>query len=176
MLSDKLNENSGKYQAAKTEALIGTYHGMTVGAPTVGSNACTLVNNQVNSPTYTGASAVTATLPPAVAGAKLVFSMAEDPRGGTAVLTFNCAGSDAWEAGCVVPTTSGNKITYDVSDAGETNLVYTPTNDAVNFLSFGSTIEFICEEDGLWYVHVSKLNSDIGVTNGAATGTLLFAS
>ena len=49
-------------------------------------------------------------------------------------------------------------------------------NDAVNFLSFGSTIEFICEEDGLWYVHVSKLNSDIGVTNGAATGTLLFAS
>ena len=63
-----------------------------------------------------------------------------------------------------------------MSVADETSLVFTPTNDAVNFLSFGSTIEFVCERDGYWYVNVRNYNSDIGVTNGAATGTLLFAS
>jgi hypothetical protein len=91
-------------------------------------------------------------------------------------LTFDCAGTDKWETGCVVPTTSSNKITYDTSAVDETSLVFTPTNDTVNFLSFGSTIEFVCERDGYWYVNVTKLNSDIGVTAGAATGTLLFAS
>ena len=63
-----------------------------------------------------------------------------------------------------------------MSAADETSLVYTPTNDAVNMLSFGSTIEFACERDGYWYVNVGTWQSDIGVTNGAATGTLLFAS
>ena len=176
MRSDKLNKNSSSYNEPLMAGTIGSFFGLSVGAPTVSTNACTLVVNQVNSPTYTGASAVTATLPAATAGAVCVFSMAEDPKGGTAALTFDCAGSDVLETGCVVPTTSGNKITYDVSVADETSLVFTPTNDAVNFLSFGSTIEFVCERDGYWYVNVTKLNSDIGVTNGAATGTLLFAS
>ena len=155
--------------------VFGSYHGLAVGAPTVSSNACTLVVDQINSPTYTGGAAVTATLPAAVAGATCVFSFAEDPRGGTAALTFNCAGSDAWETGSVVPTTSSNKMTYDVSTAGETALAFTPTNDSVNFLSYGSTIEFICINPGFWYVNVN-MRSDAGVTNGAATGTLLFAS
>ena len=176
MRSDKLNKNSRSYNEPLMAGTIGSFFGLSVGAPTVSTNACTLVVNQVNSPTYTGASAVTATLPAATAGAVCVFSMAEDPKGGTAALTFDCAGSDVLETGCVVPTTSGNKITYDVSVADETSLVFTPTNDAVNFLSFGSTIEFVCERDGYWYVNVRNYNSDIGVTNGAATGTLLFAS
>ena len=176
MRSDKLNKNSSSYNEPLMAGTIGSFFGLSVGAPTVSTNACTLVVNQVNSPTYTGASAVTATLPAATAGAVCVFSMAEDPKGGTAALTFDCAGSDVLETGCVVPTTSGNKITYDVSVADETSLVFTPTNDAVNFLSFGSTIEFVCERDGYWYVNVRNYNSDIGETNGAATGTLLFAS
>ena len=176
MRSDKLNKNSSSYKERVVSASIGSYFGLSVGAPTVSTNACTLVINQVNSPTYTGGSAVTATLPAAKAGGVCVFSMADDPRGGTAALTFDCAGDDVIETGCVVPTTSGNKITYDVSAADETSLVFTPTNDTVNFLSFGSTIEFVCERDGYWYVDVTKLNSDIGVTAGACTGTLLFAS
>ena len=176
MRSDKLNKNSSSYNEPLMAGTIGSFFGLSVGAPTVSTNACTLVVNQVNSPTYTGASAVTATLPAATAGAVCVFSMAEDPKGGTAALTFDCAGSDVLETGCVVPTTSGNKITYDVSVADETSLVFTPTNDAVNFLSFGSTIEFVCERDGYWYVNVRNYNSDIGVTNGAATGPLLFRS
>ena len=176
MISDRINKSSGKYQEAKVEGDIGSYHGLDVVAPTVGSNACTLQNNAINEPTYTGASAVTATMPPAIAGSKLVFNFTDDPRGGTAVLTFNCAGSDVWETGCVIPTTSSNKVTYDVSAAGETNLVFTPTNDSVNIYSHGSTIEFVCETDGKWYVQAGKWNPDAAVTNGAATGTMLFAS
>tara|TARA_X000001388_G_scaffold31891_1_gene22579 strand:- start:436 stop:963 length:528 start_codon:yes stop_codon:yes gene_type:complete len=175
MRSDKSNINSGAYRPAIKAGLVGSLHGLTVGAPTVSTNACTLVAQQVNSPTYTGASAVTATLPPATKDTVCVFSMADDPKGGTAALTFNCAGTDVWETGSVVPTTSGNKITYDVSDAGETNLVFTPTNNSVNFLSYGSLIEFVCEEAGKWYVNV-QMKSDAGVTDGAATGTLLFAA
>ena len=150
MRSDKLNKNSSAYKEGLMAGFLGSYFGLSVGAPSVSSNACTLVINQVNSPTYTGA--------------------AINP------LTFDCAGTDKWETGCVVPTTSSNKITYDTSAVDETSLVFTPTNDTVNFLSFGSTIEFVCERDGYWYVNVTKLNSDIGVTAGAATGTLLFAS
>ena len=176
MRADKLNKNSSLYEEGVIATSVGSYFGLSVGAPSVSGNACTLVINQINSPTYTGASAVTATLPAAKAGGVCVFSMADDPKGGTAILTFDCAGSDVIETGCVVPTTSSNLITYDVSAADETSLVYTPTNDAVNMLSFGSTIEFVCERDGYWYVSVGNWQSDIGVTNGAATGTLLFAS
>ena len=179
MRSDKLNPNSKLFNEGWARGFLGSYYGLSVGAPTVSSNACTLVINQVNSPTYTGASAVTATLPPAQAGGVCVFSMADDPAGGTAALTFDCSTTvqtDVWETGCVVPTASSNKITYDVSAANETNLVFTPSNDTLNFLSFGSTIEFVCERDGYWYVNVTRLNSDIGVTAGACTGTLVFAS
>ena len=176
MRSDKLNKNSSSYEEGVIAASVGSYFGLSVGAPSVSGNACTLVINQIISPTYTGASAVTATLPAAKAGGLCVFSMADDLKGGVAVLTFDCAGSDVIETGCVVPTTSSNKITYDVSAASETSLVFTPSNDTLNFLSFGAVIEFACERDGYWYVNVRNYNSDIGVTAGAATGTLLFAS
>ena len=89
MSSDKLNKNSSSYKERVVSASIGSYFGLSVGAPTVSTNACTLVINQVNSPTYTGGSAVTATLPAAKAGGVCVFSMAEDPAGGTAALTFD---------------------------------------------------------------------------------------
>ena len=176
MRSDKLNKNSSSYSEAHMAGTIGSYFGLSVGAPTVGSSACTLVINQVNSPVYTGGAALAAALPAAKAGNVCVFSFADDPAGGTGALTLNCAGTDKWETGCVVPTTSSNKITYDVSAASETSLVFTPSNDTLNFLSFGAVIEFACERDGYWYVNVRNYNSDIGVTAGAATGTLLFAA
>ena len=176
MLKDRINPNSGKYIEPFQEGTIGSYFGMTVGAPTVASNACTLVENQINSPVYTGAAALAAALPAAKAGARLVLNLADDSAGGTAALTINCAGSDVWEQGCVVPTTSSNKVTYDVSAKNETALALTPTNNTTNLFSFGSTIEFVCERDGYWYVQVGQIASDIGVTAGAATGTLLFAA
>jgi len=175
MRSDKQNKNSGRYEVAHVEGTIGSYHGLSVEAPTVSSNACTLVQGGINSPTYTGAAAVTATMPAAEVGSKLIFNFTDDPRGGTAILTFDCAGSDVWETGSVVPTSASNKITYDVSAADETSLVFTPTNDSVNLYGMGSTIEFVCENEGKWYIN-TKLQCDVGVTNGAATGTMLFAS
>jgi hypothetical protein len=77
MRSDKLNKNSSAYKEGLMAGFLGSYFGLSVGAPSVSSNACTLVINQVNSPTYTGAAALTATLPAAKAGEVCVFSMAE---------------------------------------------------------------------------------------------------
>ena len=176
MRSDKLNKNSSSYEEGVVAASVGSYVGLSVGAPSVSSNACTLVVNQINSPTYTGAAALTATLPAAKAGKVCIFSFADDPAGGTAALTIDCAGTDKFETGCVVPTTSSNLVTYDVSDADETSVVYTPANATTNFLSHGSTIEFVCDRDGYWYVGVGMINSDIGVTAGACAATLAFAS
>jgi hypothetical protein len=156
-------------------AILGDYTGLSVGTPSVGSNANTLVVNQVNLQTYTGAAALTSTLPAATAGAVVVLVITEDPAGGTATMTIDCAGSDAFRTGSCIPTTSSNKMAYDVSTAGETSIVFTPTNNTVNFLSYDSTFVFTCLDAGLWNVNVNA-KADIGVTAGAATGTLLFAS
>ena len=176
MRADKHNSSSGMYRKEHVEGTIGSYYGLSIEAPSVSSNACTLVVNAINTPAYTGAAALTATLPAANAGAVCVYNFKEDPRGGTATLTWDCAGSDVFETGCVIPTSSSNALTWDASVADETSLVFTPTNDSVNILSYGSTVEFVCERDGYWYVNIGHWNPDAGVTNGAATGTLAFAS
>ena len=157
-----------------SRALFGDYTGLTYSAPTVDTNATTLVKNNINAPVYTGGEELTATLPAANAGDVCVFLFAEDPKGGTAALTIDCAGTDAFVTGSAIPTTVSNKIKYDISTLGETSIKFTPTNDTVNFISFGSTIEFVCLTKGLWNVHV-RAQADIGVTDGAATGTLVFA-
>ena len=160
---------------ARGAALFGNYFGLSVGTPSVSSNANTMVANQVNLQTYTGAAALTSTLPAATVGDVCVIIITEDPAGGTATMTIDCAGTDAFETGSLIPSTSSNKITYDASTVGETSIVFTPTNDTVNFISYGSAFEFVCVNEGLWHVHVLP-QADIGVTAGAATGTLLFAS
>ena len=156
-------------------AILGDYTGLSVGTPSVGSNANTLVANEVNLQTYTGAAALTSTLPAATAGVVVVLIMTEDAAGGVNTMTIDCAGTDAFRTASVIPTTSSNKMSYDVSAADETSIVFTPTNDTVNFLSYDSSFVFTCLEDGLWNVNVNA-KADIGVTAGAATGTLLFAS
>ena len=155
--------------------VFGSNFGMAFVAPTVSSNACTLVAGKVNAPVYTGAAALAALLPAATAGTALQFLFAEDPQGGTAALTINCAGTDAFETGTNVYTTASNRILLDTSTAGETALAMTPTNDNVNIYDFGSIFEFVCVTAGLWHVN-SVMSPGIGVTNGAATGTLLFAA
>jgi len=156
-------------------AILGDYTGLAVSTPTVASLANTLVVNQVNLQTYTGAAALASALPPATAGAVVVLVITEDPAGGVAAMTINCAGTDAFRTGSCIPTTSSNKMAYDVSTAGETAIVFTPTNDTVNFLSYDSALVFTCLDAGLWNVNVNA-KADIGVTAGAATGTLLFAA
>jgi hypothetical protein len=156
--------------------VFGSLHGLGFTIPTVASNACTLVAENINAPAYTGAAALAAELPAATAGAVCVFLFSADPAGGVAALTINCAGTDAFETGSVVPTTASNLFLYDVSTAGETALVFTPTNDTVNYMSHNSRIEFNCKTAGLWFVAHVETKHDIGVTAGAATGTLLFAA
>tara|TARA_B110000977_G_scaffold55785_1_gene75996 strand:- start:205 stop:813 length:609 start_codon:yes stop_codon:yes gene_type:complete len=155
--------------------VFGSNFGMAFVAPTVGSSACTLVVDKVNAPTYTGGAALAAALPAAVAGAVLQFLFAEDPQGGTAALTINCAGDDAFETGSNVYTTTSNKILLDTSTAGETALAFTPANANTNIYDYGAIFEFVCVTTGLWHVN-SVMSPGIGVTNGAAAGTLLFAA
>ena len=155
--------------------VLGTMHGLSFGTPTVGSNACTLVVDSVNAPVYTGGAALAALLPAATAGAVCVFMFSQDPAGGTAALTINAAGSDVFETGSTVMTTNSNLALMDISTAGETALVYTPTNNTVNLYSYGATVEFICVTAGKWFVS-STISPDIGITAGAATGTMLFAA
>jgi len=155
--------------------VFGSNFGMAFVAPTVSSNACTLVVDKVNAPVYTGGAALAAALPAAAAGAVLQFLFAEDPAGGTAALTINCAGSDAFETGSNVYTTASNRILLDTSTAGETALAFTPANATTNIYDYGAIFEFVCVTAGLWHVN-SVMSPGIGVTAGAAAGTLLFAA
>lgn len=155
------------------KAVMGNYTGLTFAANTA---TATLTANSINTTNYTGAAARTLTLPSAKRGTRVVIVFAQDPAGGTAALTIDCGGSDKFETGSVVPSTAANLMVYDTSTAGETSLVFTPTNDTVNFLSYGSTIDLISPRDGEWQVAAVTVCSDIGVTAGAATGTLLFAA
>ena len=133
--------------------------------------AITLTNNALNVCDYTGAAAAVATLPAATAGSVCVYVQAKDTAGGTNTLTFNCAGTDVWATGSVIESTGSSEITYDISTAGETNLVFTPANAATNILTTGSKVYFVCFADGTW-------NIDFEMTQAAAavTGAIAFAA
>ena len=133
--------------------------------------AITLTNNALNVVDYTGAAAAVATLPAATAGSVCVYVQSKDTAGGTNTLTFNCAGTDVWATGSVIESTGSSEITYDISTAGETNLVFTPANAATNILTTGSKVYFVCFADGVW-------NIDFEMTQAAAavTGTFAFAA
>jgi hypothetical protein len=131
----------------------------------------TLTNNALNVVDYTGAAAAVATLPAATVGSVCVYVQAKDTAGGTNTLTFNLAGTDVWATGSVIESTGSNEITYDISTAGETNLVFTPANAATNILTTGSKVYFVCFADGVW-------NIDFEMTQAAAavTGAFAFAA
>ena len=109
------------------------------------ANTITIVN-------YTGAAAASATLPAATAGTVCVYMQAVDTTGGTNTLTFNAAGTDVWATGSVIESRAGGEVTFDISTAGETQLVFTPANAATNLFTTGSKIAFICYETGTWTI------------------------
>tara|TARA_Y100000034_G_C6853993_1_gene387797 strand:- start:792 stop:1397 length:606 start_codon:yes stop_codon:yes gene_type:complete len=153
--------------------MFGSYYGLSFANPVTGSNACLLRGDTINAPLYNGGYHLTANLPTASVGTTAVFLFSDDPKGGTNALSISCAGSDIFETGCTVPTTEDNDYAYDTSVANETTLAFTPTDTYLNFLSFGSTIEFICANAGKWFVHVNPKH-DGSVTSGSIEGTLLF--
>ena len=144
--------------------------GLTLTDLATGANI-TLINNSMNVTNYTGAAAAVAALPTATQGDVCVYVQAVDTTGGTNTLTFNAAGTDVWATGSVIESRAGGEVTFDISTAGETQLVFTAAAAATNLLTTGSMIAFICYETGTW-----TIASKMGGAADATTGAFLFAA
>ncbi len=131
----------------------------------------TLVNNSLNVVDYTGGAACAAALPAATQGSVCVYVQAKDTTGGTNTLTFNAAGDDVWATGSVIESRNSNEVTFDISTAGETQLVFTPADAATNLFTVGSKIAFICYEKGTWHIA-----SEMGGAPTLLTGAFAFAA
>jgi hypothetical protein len=112
----------------------------------------TLDDNSLNVVNYTGAAAAAMTLPAATQGSVCVYVQAKETAGGTNTLTFNAAGDDVWATGSVIESRNSDEVTFDISTAGETQLVFTPVDAATNLFTIGSKIAFICYETGTWHI------------------------
>ena len=130
------------------------------------ASSLTLAADTISIVNYTGAAAATCTLPAATAGTVVVYAQAVDTTGGTAVLTFDAAGSDVWATGSVIESRASSEADIDISTAGETQLVFTPANATTNLLTVGGQIAFICYEDGTWHI-ASSLARETTQTTGA---------
>ena len=122
----------------------------------------------INVNPFTGAAAQTSTLPAATVGVVVVHAQSVDTTGGTATLTFNCAGTDVWKTGSVIESRDSSAVTFDLSTVGETNLVYTPAGAATNLFSIGSYIYFTCVEEGKWTINYNFQHLGTGVTGAFA--------
>ena len=126
----------------------------------------TLQADKMNIVNYTGAAACAAALPAATQGTVVVYMQAKDTTGGVNTLTFDAAGTDVWATGSVIESRAADEVDYDISTAGETQLVFTPVNAATNLLTVGGQIAFICYEDGTWHI-ASSLARETTQTTGA---------
>ena len=130
------------------------------------ATSITLAADTISVINYTGAAAATCTLPAATAGTIVVYAQAVDTTGGTATLSFDCAGSDAYATGSVIESRGSDEVTFDTSAAGETKLTFTPANATTNLLTIGGQIAFICYEDGTWHI-ASSLARETTQVKGA---------
>ena len=131
----------------------------TAGSLTYTANVIT-VNN------YTGAAAQAVTLPAATVGTYVVHAQSDDSTGGTAVLTFTCAGSDVFRTGSKMESRATGAVqTISTSAATNTVLTYTPANAATNSLTHGTYLYFTCFEKGTW-----NFAFDLATGNTADTG------
>ena len=135
------------------------------------ASTLTLAADTISVVNYTGAAAAACTLPAATAGTIVVYAQAKDTTGGTATLSFDCAGSDVYATGSVIESRGSDEVTFDTSAAGETLLTFTPANATTNLLTTGGQIAFICYEDGTYHI-ATKLAAETTQT----TGAFVFAS
>ena len=140
--------------------------GLSATAKATATNVTYVAGINVNP--FTGAAAQTSLLPAATVGVVVVHAQSVDTTGGTATLTFNCAGTDVWETGSVIESRGSSAVTFDSSTVGETNLVYTPANAATNLFSIGSYIYFTCVKEGEWTINYDFNPMETGVTGGFA--------
>ena len=144
--------------------------GMTATA-TATAGTITAVANVIAINPFTGAAAQLVTLPAATVGIRVAYIMSVDTTGGTATLTFDSAGSDAFRTGTIVESRATNAVVYDTSTAGEAKVVFTPANAVTNYVSQGSVWMFWCSEAGLWDMN---LNAKSNPASTGLTGATAF--
>ena len=142
------NTSTGAY-TARTLGLKPDLTSLTATAVST-SSTLTYAADTITINNYTGGAAQAVTLPSATVGTVVAHLQSDDTAGGTATLTFTCAGSDVYRTGSKIETTSGNIIGMDTSAASETILTYTPEDAATNRLTFGCSLYFTCYEKGTW--------------------------
>jgi hypothetical protein len=146
-----------------------TLGGLTVTAKATSGTVTYVAGININP--FTGGAQQITTLPAATVGVVVVHAQSVDTTGGTAFLSFDCAGSDAYETGSIIESRTSSAVTFDASTAGETLLKYTPANATTNLFSIGSYIYFTCTTAGLWNVSYNFQSLGAGTT-----GTFVFAA
>ena len=120
----------------------------------------------INRTPYSGLTASDVTLPAATVGTVVVHLQTVDTGSGTAVLEFDCAGSDVIATGSVFETRTAAAQNFDVSTEGETKLQFTPAAATTNLLTAGNMIYFWCTKAGEWHV-AADLSTDVLAVTGA---------
>jgi hypothetical protein len=125
----------------------------------------------INTNDFAGSAAQTVTLPAATVGTVCIHAQSVQCGGGTAALVFDCAGTDVFATGSVIPSTGSAKSTFDVSTAGETKLTLTPTSAQTNLIGAASYIYFTCTTAGVY-----NISTDFQCTGAGTTGVFAFAA
>ena len=144
-------------------------NGLAVTAKATGATVTYVAGINVNP--FTGGAQQITTLPAAAVGTVVVHAQSVDTTGGTAFLSFDCAGSDAYETGSVIESRTSSAVVFDTSTAGETLLKYTPASATTNLFSIGSYIYFTCTTAGLW-----NISFNFQPLGAGTTGTFVFAA
>ena len=133
------------------------------------STPLTYTANVITVNNYTGLAAQAVTLPAATVGTIVVHAQSDDTTGGTAILTFTCAGSDVYRTGSKVESRATGAVqTISTSAATNTILTYTPANAATNSLTHGCYLYFTCYEKGTWDFAFDLATFATGDTGAAA--------
>jgi len=143
-----------------------TLGGLTVTAKATSGTVSYVAGININP--FTGGAQQITTLPAATVGVVCIHAQSVDTTGGTAFLSFDCAGSDAYETGSIIESRTSSAVTFDASTSGETLLKYTPANATTNLFSIGSYIYFTCTTVGLWNVSYNFQGLGAGTTGAFA--------
>jgi len=146
-----------------------TLGGLTVTAKATSGTVSYVAGININP--FTGGAQQITTLPAATVGVVCIHAQSVDTTGGTAFLSFDCAGSDVYETGSIMESRGSSAVTFDASTVGETLLKFTPANATTNLMSIGSYIYFTCTTTGKWNVSYNLQHLGAGTT-----GTFLFAA
>ena len=146
------------------------FTGMTHAAVATGAGV-SLPANQVSTVNAAGGGAASFILPAATPGTRVAYVQRVDTTGGTATITFDALTTDAWVTGSFIETRATDAVSYDISTAGEGQLVYTGGGSVTtNFFTIGSILYFSCTEEGLWHIGLDSSKDPLAVKGAFAFG------